>query len=164
MKRTLLALVSVFIFLFSLGCGSANTEGASGREAYDFTANDINGSPIKLSDYRGKVIVLNFFATWCPPCRMEMPDFNEIASDFRNDVKIIAIDVGRESRARVKGFIEQYGLAFSVIIDDGRLASLYGPIRAIPVTVIIDRDFRIAKRYLGARSRAVFAADIRPLL
>jgi len=126
MKKSLTIQLLAFLFLFSFGCGNASTESASSEKARDFTAYDINGSPVELSAYKGKVIILNFFGTWCPPCRMEMPDFNEIAKEHRNDVKIIAINVVGENVSKVKEFSDSYKLVFPVIIDDGKLASLYG--------------------------------------
>ena len=163
MKKNLTIQLLAFLFLFSFGCGNASTESAPSEKARDFTAYDINGSPVELSAYKGSVIILNFFGTWCPPCRMEMPDFNEIAKEHRNDVKIIAINVVGENVSKVKEFADSYKLVFPVIIDDGKLASLYGPIRAIPVTVIIDKNFNIVKRYVGARTKDVFETDIREL-
>jgi thiol-disulfide isomerase/thioredoxin len=159
------------MLIFAAGCINTEAEkpvsgGVPGRAsggAPDFEIQDINGRNIKLSDYSGRVILLNFFATWCPPCRAEMPDFNEIASEYRGRVMIIAVNVGNESLDTVRAFVNSNRLGFPVALDDGNASRLYGPIRAIPVTVLIGRDFKIAKRYIGARSKEVFVNDIEAL-
>ena len=160
-KRKALFLLVLSLVMFVVGCGS--TQAQYGK-APDFQLQDINGNTITLSDYSGKVIALNFFATWCPPCRVEMPDFNEIQAEYPDRVKIIAINVGRESISKVQGFADSNNLEFTIAMDDGNVSRLYGPIRAIPVTVIIDRDFNIAKKYVGLRTKEVFVADIETLL
>jgi len=140
-----------------------NTDGEISRTA-DFELEDINGRKFKLSDYSGNVIILNFFATWCPPCKAEMPDFNEITREYANDVTIIAINVGKEPLSKVRSFVEANKLRFKVAMDNGYVSRLYGPIRAIPVTYVIDRNFNIARKYLGARTKEVFVKDINELL
>jgi peroxiredoxin len=154
--------IIVAIVLLITGCGSKSGEIS---KAQDFTLEDMSGNSFSLSDHSGTVIVLNFFATWCPPCRSEMPDFNEISREYAGKVTIIAVNVGNESRSKVQGFADKLGLDFQVAIDDGgRVTRLYGPIRAIPVTYLIDKDFNIAKKYIGARSKDVFVKDIQGLL
>jgi len=140
-----------------------NADGNISRTA-DFELEDINGRKFRLADYSGKIIILNFFATWCPPCKAEMPDFNEITREYANDVTIIAINVGNEPLSKVRSFAETNKLRFRVAMDDGYVSRLYGPIRAIPVTYVIDKNFNIARKYLGARTKAVFVKDIKELL
>lgn len=153
-------LLLVFLAAFSIGCGNMRAEAPQYGKALDFTLEDINGDEVRLSDYSGKVIILNFFATWCPPCRAEMPDFNQIQEEYKNDVKIIAVNVGRETLSKVRGFAADNNLTFTIAMDDGKVGDLYGPIRGIPVTVIIDKDFNIVRRYVGMRTKEVFVKDI----
>ena len=164
MRKKTIVLISIFLVAFTIGCGNVRTEGAAASGAHDFTLEDINGDMVKLSDYSGSIIVLNFFATWCPPCRAEMPDFNEVAKEYKNDVKIIAVNVGRESLSKVRSFVRDNNLVFTVAMDDGRVSALYGPIRGIPVTVIIDRDFNIAKRYVGLVTKNTLIGAIKQIL
>jgi thiol-disulfide isomerase/thioredoxin len=184
MKGKIYFLLLIFITIFAISCGNmqekaphserarpekahighTHSDGAHLEKARDFTLTDINGDKVTLSDYSGSIILLNFFATWCPPCRVEMPDFSRIQEEYPDDVKIIAVNVDNESHSKVHKFVQDNGINFTVAIDDGRASGLYGPIRGIPVTVIIDRDFNIAKRYLGMRPKEVFVEDIRALL
>jgi thiol-disulfide isomerase/thioredoxin len=164
MKRKMITALSLILGACILGCGSAETETPGYGKATDFEIRDINGNTVKLADYSGKVIILNFFATWCPPCRREMPDFNEIAKKYPDDVKIIAVNVGREALPTVQSFASRNKLDITIALDDGSVGKAYGPISAIPVTVMIDRKFNIAKRYIGLRQQEVFVADIEKLL
>lgn len=164
MKRKTVFLTALFLSAFIVGCGSTHAEKAGHGKAQDFELADINGKMVKLSDYSGKVIILNFFATWCPPCRMEMPDFDRIQKEYGKDVKVIAVNVGRESIEKVKEFARSNNLEFTIAMDDGAVSRLYGPIPGIPVTVIIDKNFNIARRYVGLRPKEVFVRDIKDLL
>jgi len=160
MRLKTYVLLLLFLTAFSIGCGNMPAEAPHGSKALDFTLKDINGDEVRLSDHSGKVIMLNFFATWCPPCKAEMPDFNEIQNEYKNDVKIIAVNVGGEALSKVQKFASRNNLTFTIALDDGRVSDLYGPIRGIPVTVIIDKDFNIAKKYVGMRTKEVFVKDI----
>ena len=163
-----------FVFLLStlilsIGCNSTQAEkpkepvSRDSQKARDFEAEDINGRKFKLSDYKGKVIILNFFATWCPPCRAEMPDFNEIQKEYHDSVKIIAINIGGEAIEKVRMYAISNNLDFTIAMNDGNIGRLYGPITAIPVTIIIDPDFNVARRYIGMRRKEAFISDIEEL-
>ncbi|MGB2705255.1 MAG: TlpA disulfide reductase family protein [Candidatus Omnitrophota bacterium] len=164
MRKLTVFLLAASLATFAIGCGNTETQRSQYGKARDFELNDINDNEVKLSDYSGKVIILNFFATWCPPCRVEMPDFNRIQKKYAKDVKVIAVNVGRESAQKLRGFARSNNLEFSIVMDDGAVARLYGPIPGIPVTVIIDRNFNIARRYVGLRPKEVFVKDIEELL
>ncbi|MBL7157526.1 MAG: TlpA family protein disulfide reductase [Candidatus Omnitrophica bacterium] len=157
-------LVILSVIIAAVGCGNTETERSAFGRAPDFELQDINGNTVRLSDYSGKVILLNFFATWCPPCRVEMPDFNEIADNYKGRVKIIAVNVGRESLSKVQRFAASNNLKFTIAMDNGSVSNSYGPIRAIPVTVLIDRNFNIAKKYIGMRTKDIFTEGIKELL
>ena len=150
------------LFLMLVGFIVLSVNSYALDQATDFDTVDIKGNPFKLSDYKGNVIFLNFFATWCPPCRAEMPDFQKLSEEYPDDLKVIAIHVGRDPLDRVEKFVNEQGLNFSVCMDtSGEIQRLYGPIRAIPVTVIIDKEFNIIKKYIGARNKEVFENDIK---
>lgn len=155
---------AVLIIFGILLSANAETRTSGYGKAMDFRLEDINGDIFSLSEYSGKVIILNFFATWCAPCRMEMPGFNRIQAEYKDDVKVIAVNIGGESLSRVRKFADANKLIFTVAIDDGSVGNLYGPIRAIPVTVIIDKKFDIVKKYIGMRTKKAFVRDIDELL
>jgi len=163
MKRILSIVLICMVVLAGFGCSKTQAQMEMTGEAQDFELIDINGNPVKLSDFKGKIIILNFFATWCPPCRMEMPDFNEIYKMHQKDVEILAINVGGEPLPKIKQFAATNNLVFPVLMDDGGVSNMYGPIRAIPVSIIIDKEFNIVKRYLGARPKEIFIQDIEDL-
>lgn len=159
MKRSSFFLLILLGIVCVFGCGNASI-----AKTADFALTDINGKEFRLSDYSGNVIVLNFFATWCPPCREEMPAFNQISREYADDVTVIAVNVGNEPSSKVQSFVSANGFRFTVAMDDGNVSGLYGPIKAIPVTVIIGRDFNIAKRIVGSRSKEAFVEIIKGLL
>jgi thiol-disulfide isomerase/thioredoxin len=164
MRKAFIFLLTLLISASMIGCELTEAQKSPAEKAKDFEIQDINGNIVKLSDYPGKVILLNFFATWCPPCRMEMPDFNLIEKEYKDKVKIIAINAAHEPLPAVQEFVKTNNLEFTVAIDDGRVGALYGPIPGIPVTVIIDKDFNIARKYVGLRPKEVFVNDINELL
>ena len=163
MKKIVMTAVLFCLFGLLVGCQDVYSQKPSYGKAEDFVLKDINGKNIRLSDYSGKIILLNFFATRCPPCRMEMPDFSEIALEYKGRVEVIAVDVDRESPVKLKNFAERYNLKFNILIDDGKVSRAYGPIRYIPATFIIDKNFNIARKYTGPRSRQQLAEDIEEL-
>jgi len=117
----------------------------------DFELDNIDGDQEKLSDYQGKVVFLNFWATWCGPCKMEMPSMQKLYEEFRADgLEIIAVNLG-ESQKTVAKFLEENNLTFPVLLDETNMvASIYGA-RSIPTTYIIDRNGDILSMTVGTR-------------
>jgi thiol-disulfide isomerase/thioredoxin len=120
-------------------------------ESIDFELQDLSGSTRRLSDYRGKVVFLNFWATWCGPCRFEMPSMEKLYRRFKDKgLEIVAVNL-QEDRASVQRFVDQYGLSFPVLLDTtGRIGATYGA-RSIPTTYIVGRDGFVLAGTVGTR-------------
>jgi peroxiredoxin len=120
-------------------------------EAPVFTLKDLNGRGVRLADFRGKVVFLNFFATWCVPCRVEMPAIERLHRDFRGKgLVVLAVDI-QESARTVRPFVRELKLSFPALLDeDGSVATMYA-VRPLPATYLISRDGRIVWRAFGAR-------------
>jgi len=133
----------------------APSAGAASDVAPDFTVTDLAGNTVQLSDYRGQAVVLNTWATWCGPCRSEMPDLETFALKYADQgLVVLAVNVG-ESAEQVAGFIQQEGYTFPVLLDPtgDAVAQLYS-VRGIPTTFFIDREGRIVDMKVGAMSLA----------
>ncbi|HBL8725924.1 TPA: redoxin family protein [Clostridioides difficile] len=136
-------------------------------KSIDFTLTDQYGKTHKLSDYEGKVVFLNFWATWCPPCKEEMPYIEQLYKDYNknnDDVVILGVaspNLGREgSREHVVNFLKEQGYTFPVVLDeDGALAYQYG-INAFPTTFIIDKEGYVTQYIPGAMDKATMASFI----
>lgn len=134
-----------------------------GDDAKDFTLKDTDGKDVSLSQSKGKAILLNFFATWCPPCRQEIPDFIELQKAYGpSGFSIIGVSLvdAKES----KDYAAQVGINYPVLIDDGSASGIYGPVRSIPTTYLIDKKNTIVKKYIGSRSKAEFEKEIKELI
>jgi len=120
-------------------------------EAYNFTVRDIDGTEYRLSDYRGKVVVLNFWATWCPPCREEMPAMNRAHKKLSKDnVVILAINVG-EDEDTIFEFTGNYPVDFPLLMDkEGKVIKRY-PVMGLPTTYIISPTGIVTHRTVGGR-------------
>ena len=128
---------------------SACEEKTSGsKKAPYFSLKTPDGKVLKLSDYKGKVVILNFFATWCAPCRYEIPDFVEFYNKNKGKIEIIGIAVNSPV-SQVKNMIKKYKIRYPVVISDGKVEKLYGGIRYIPTTFIITKDGKIYKKHEG---------------
>jgi len=130
--------------------GMGKVPRTSGR-AIDFTLIDLNGNAHTLSDYRGKIVFLNFWATWCPPCRAEMPSMQKLYQSWdKEKYVLLAVDIGQD-RERVKSFADENGYTFTILLDSqGRIAGKYG-IRGIPTTCLIDQQGNLITRIVGSR-------------
>lgn len=132
----------------------ATKEGlAKGEVAPDFELTTLDGKAVKLSDYQGKKVILNFWATWCPPCRAEMPhmqDYFEEQAD-RENVEILAVNLTTEDRGldKVETFVNEYGLTFPIPMDkEGEIGSIYQTV-TIPTSYILDTDGRVQNKIVG---------------
>ncbi len=155
--KALILLVPVFLL-----CACARDIGAS-SVAPDIGLSDMDGNTVQLSDFKGKVIILNFFASWCPPCRQEIPDFVELQKRYA-DQGFAMIGVSLTPAQDVRPFAKKIGINYTVLIGDNKAEAAYGPIRSIPMTFLIDKEFNIAKKYIGPRPIEVFESVIKELL
>ena len=153
------------LILGILFIGACSNSGAIevGKKAVEFTLSDVSGNKVSLADYSGKVVVLDFFADWCPPCRQEVPDFIELEKQY-GDKGFSMIGVALVDRNAAKTFSDKMGINYPVLVDDGNVSAAYGPIRSIPTTFVIDKEGRIRKVYVGYRPKDVFEKDIKELL
>jgi peroxiredoxin len=126
---------------------------AVGNTAPDFQARNLQGNWDGLAGYRGQVVILNLWATWCGPCREEMPMFEELYRRYRSEgLTILAVSLDKNADHRVKRFVEQYHLSFPVLLDtDGTVERLY-PTFSIPTTFVIDRAGLIVARVDGSKN------------
>lgn len=120
------------------------SQGEERVKAFDFTAQDYDGNEVKLSDYIGTPIVLNFWASWCPPCREEMPHFNKVSEEYSEDELIFLmvdlVDGTGETIESGKEHVEEAGYTFTVLFDTKQDAAITYGIQSIPVTIFIDKD------------------------
>jgi peroxiredoxin len=135
-----------------------------GYPAPDFTLTDLEGKPTRLSDFRGQTVFLNFFATWCPPCRAEMPDI--LATHEENRMKgatVLAVDLQEDAKT-VRNYADSVGLTFPIVLDrTGRVSALYR-ITALPTSFFIDKDGMIRDMQIGALSKSLMETRLRKAL
>ena len=134
-----------------------------GETAPDFALQDLQGNKVSLSDFKGKVVILDFFASWCPPCKEEIPDFIALQNSYGKE-GFSMMGVSLTDLNDTKNFAVKMGVNYPLLIDDGKASVAYGPIRSIPTTFVIGKDSKIAKVYIGYRPKEVFEADIKELL
>ncbi len=132
--------------------------------APDFVLSLINGNKLKLSENIGKIIILNFWATWCPPCRLEIPDFVSLYQEYK-DKGLVIIGVSVDNNVgTVREFIQQNNVDYPVGMADRKVLQDYGGITGIPTTFIIDKKGDIVQKFIGYRPKEVFESEIKRLL
>jgi peroxiredoxin len=123
-----------------------------GAVAPDFVLPRLNGAAVPLSDYRGKVVLLNFWATWCPPCRAEMPSMEKLYQAYRDrGLEILAISADKSSKVVVESFVEARGLTFPILLDPANEVFAQYGVRGLPTSYLLDRQGRIVSGEVGAR-------------
>jgi len=136
-----------------------------GKPAPAFALQDLNGKSVSLAGLRGKVVVLDFWATWCPPCVKEIPHFIELYEQYKDKgVEIVGISLDREGISVVKPFVQKFQIKYPIMMTDGKVDQAFGPITSIPTTFLIDAAGNIRKTYVGYNEKAVFETDIKKLL
>ena len=135
------------------------------KTAPDFELADSNGKPVRLADYRGKVVLLNFWATWCGPCKTEIPWFVDFVNKYGAEgLVVIGVSLDSDRWTAVRPFMEKTGINYPVVIGSRRVTYLYGDVEALPVTFFIDREQRVAAIYPGSSSRKQFEQTLNTLL
>ena len=135
------------------------------KPAPDFTLKDADGKAVKLSDYKGKVVLLDFFATWCGPCKIEIPWFKEFERQNKDrGFSVLGVAMDDEGWEVVKPFLQQLEVNYRVVIGNDMTAQMYGGVDALPSTFLIDREGRIAAVHVGLSGRKEFEDGIQKLL
>jgi peroxiredoxin len=167
--------VFVLLLLMALGAGCSRKENAveaasvkpvsDRRPAPDFSLKDENGAAVKLSDYRGKVVLLNFWATWCGPCKIEIPWFVEFESRYKDQgFAVIGVSMDEGGWDDVKPYLRRVNVNYRILLGNDEVAMLYGGVEALPTSFLIDRDGRIASVHVGLVSKGDYQSDIDTLL
>jgi thiol-disulfide isomerase/thioredoxin len=130
-----------------------------------WTLRDLAGKPVNSDQFKGKVVVIDFWATWCPPCRKEIPGFVDLHRRYADKgLVIVGIALDRMGPSAIKTFVEKFGMKYPVVIGDARIAETFGGIEAIPTTFVIDRTGKIVGKHVGYEGRETFEKEIKPLL
>jgi peroxiredoxin len=144
---------------------AASRKIGSEKKAPGFSLKDINGLERKLSDFKGRVLIIDFWATWCPPCRQEIPHFIGLYDQYKSrGLEIIGIALDQNGEKTVKEFTAKNKINYTVLLGNEEVSDLYGGIAAIPTTFIVDKDGNIRKKYIGYNEKEVFERDIKELL
>lgn len=145
--------------------GQAKASGER-KPAPDFTLKDGDGNALKLSDLRGKVVVLNFWATWCGPCALEIPWFIEFEKDFKSrGLEIVGVSMDEEGWKAIKPYVASHKMNYRVVLGNDSVGQLYGGVDSLPTTFIIDRQGRFAfPPHVGLPGKNEYLNEIQTLL
>ena len=135
------------------------------HQAPDFTLKDSEGKTVRLSDFKGKVVVLDFWATWCGPCKIEIPWFVDLQRKNKDrGFEVIGVSMDEEGWEIVKPFLTDLGVNYRVVMGNDSTAAAYGGVDALPTTFLIDRSGKIAAVHVGLASRKDFIDGVEQLL
>ena len=135
------------------------------RAAPDFTLKDAKGTRVSLSDYKGKVVVLNFWATWCGPCKTEIPWFIDFQKTYAaQGFTVLGISMDEDGWSAVNPYVASRGINYPIVLGNEEVNMLYGGIEALPTTLVIGRDGRVAFLHAGLIDRSEYEKEIRGLL
>jgi peroxiredoxin len=168
MKRMRIALLGALLVVVPgmYAASSFASSSLAGQEAPDFALKSASGSNLRLSEYRGDVVMINFWATWCGPCRQEMPLLNDLYTRYnRVGFSLLGVNIDDDS-SRALEMAEELGVSFPVLFDDRKEVSKLYQVEAMPVTVLVDREGKVRHVHLGYKPgyEEKYLTQIRALL
>ena len=147
----------------SLSAEPGNSE-TNTQKAPAFTLQDVNGKKVSLSDFKGKVVIVDFWATWCPPCRRSIPDLIDLQKKYKNKIAVIGISVDMDTRSDVAPFVKQNKINYKILYATQDVVQAYGNIDAIPTSFIIDQHGNIVTQHVGLTPKETYINEINKLL
>lgn len=132
--------------------------------APEFKLTSLDGKPVSVADFKGKVILVNFWATWCGPCRAEIPDLVGLQNKYKDRLQIIGLDVEDDDPDAIKNFIAEFGINYPVAVATAEIRIKYGGIPALPTSFVLDTEGRIVQKHEGLRDPVLYEVEIRSLL
>jgi len=135
------------------------------KKAPDFELKDVSGKAVRLSDYRGKVVLLDFWATWCGPCNIEIPWFEDFQRKYKDrGFEVLGVSMDDDGWKAITPFVAEKKINYRIVLGDDMTGDQYGGVEALPTTFVIDRDGRIASVHVGLANRKDFEDAIEKLL
>jgi cytochrome c biogenesis protein CcmG/thiol:disulfide interchange protein DsbE len=138
----------------------------AGKTAPDFALKSVDGKIVKLSDFKGKVVIIDFWATWCPPCRKGIPDLVDLKKEFgKKGLEVIGVSVDdQRTIEQVPSFVKDKNINYPVVYGDSKVSQNYGGIESIPTSVIVDKAGNIVAQYTGLQPKETYVAQLKKLL
>ena len=132
---------------------------------FSFTVKDLDGKDVPLATFKGKTVLLNFWATWCGPCKAEIPGFVELQEKYRDKLTIIGYSVDDDAK-KARAFAQEYKMNYPILLGEGRedVQDAFGPIWGIPASFLISKDGKVCKKHLGIAPKNLFDKEIAALL
>jgi thiol-disulfide isomerase/thioredoxin len=182
-QRRLLLLVIALVVTSALGVGStiyavrhsrlASADASANAKVIRFAKNpemappfllrDINGKIVSTADWKGKVVILNFWATWCPPCREEVPELVQLQNKYKDQLLVVGASEDEDGPPKVQQFVQRYGVNYPVVMATKELIENYGGVPALPTSFIIDQQGRVMTKHTGLYEYDVYEREVRAL-
>lgn len=167
-----IALITLTALGLVVACSRSNHADAASvralkdrKPAPDFVLKDANGAAVKLSDYKGKVVLLNFWATWCGPCKVEIPWFIEFQQQYKDKgFEVLGVAMDDEGWQAVKPYLTERKVNYRVLLGNDSVTQLYGGVDSLPTTFVIDKEGRIASAHVGLVAKNEYLDEIESLL
>ena len=165
MRLCRIALASLLVLALSpVSCGRAGEPGVVTQQVPDVSLTALGGKRVRLQELKGKILIVDFWATWCGPCKETIPDLVTLQKRHRRDgLEVIGISLDVQGEAAVAAFAKQYRMNYSVLLGDDRTVRAFGGIVGIPTSFVVDRRGRIVKRFVGVVDAAAYEDVIRNL-
>ena len=153
------------LFLVSFLCVISDAQSIQQQKAPNFLLKTYSGKTIELAKMKGKVVLVNFWATWCGPCRAEIPDFIKVYNTYKSKgLEIVGVSLDDDGWSVVKPFVEKNKINYPIVLGDAEVAQQYGGIQGIPTTFFVNKDGNIVDHQVGMLTKAILEQKIKSLL
>lgn len=173
MKSRFGLVIVMALTILAIGCSegksdapeTASAAGVSSKSVLNFSLKDLDGNTVDLNQYHGKVVILDVWDTWCPPCRKGIPEFVKLYDQYRDQgLEIVGVALARKGIPEVKKFAEQYKINYTNLVGEPIIYQIFGQIKGIPTTFVIDKRGELKNKHVGYTPKATFEKEIQGLL